>query len=163
MFTRPTVELRQELLELNGVGPETADSILLYGGNHPVFVVDAYTRRILDRHRIFPLDAPYDDIRRLFESALGTPGFVGECESELHVATSQEPRRTPKGTSHSPSKVSSASRTATAQVFNEMHGLIVGVGKNYCLKSSPLCENCPLEPLLPRSGPRRQPARRKRW
>jgi endonuclease III related protein len=52
MFARPTAELRDELLALNGVGPETADSILLYAGNHPVFVVDAYTRRILERHGI---------------------------------------------------------------------------------------------------------------
>ena len=41
---------REKLLSLNGVGPETADSILLYAGNHPVFVVDAYTRRIVERH-----------------------------------------------------------------------------------------------------------------
>src|SRR5581483_8065734 len=52
MFSQPTEKLRKELLALNGVGPETADSILLYAGNHPVFVVDAYTRRILDRHAI---------------------------------------------------------------------------------------------------------------
>ena len=52
MFAQPTAELRDELLALNGVGPETADSILLYAGNHPVFVVDAYTRRILERHQI---------------------------------------------------------------------------------------------------------------
>jgi endonuclease-3 related protein len=50
MFARPTEELRAELLALNGVGPETADSILLYAGGHPVFVVDAYTRRIFARH-----------------------------------------------------------------------------------------------------------------
>ena len=50
MFARPTGELREELLSLNGIGFETADSILLYAGNHPVFVVDAYTRRILTRH-----------------------------------------------------------------------------------------------------------------
>ena len=47
MFAQPTSTVRAELLALSGVGPETADSILLYGGNHPVFVVDAYTRRIL--------------------------------------------------------------------------------------------------------------------
>src|SRR3954468_5662567 len=47
MFARPTTELREELLKLNGIGPETADSILLYAGQHEVFVVDAYTRRIL--------------------------------------------------------------------------------------------------------------------
>src|SRR5438270_104044 len=52
MFSQPTDKLRAELLELNGVGPETADSILLYAGNHPVFVVDAYTRRVLERHGI---------------------------------------------------------------------------------------------------------------
>jgi len=45
LFSQPTPKLRQELLSLNGVGPETADSILLYAGNYPVFVVDAYTRR----------------------------------------------------------------------------------------------------------------------
>src|SRR6202021_802035 len=52
LFAQPTDKLREELLSLNGIGPETADSILLYAGNHPVFVVDAYTRRILDRHKI---------------------------------------------------------------------------------------------------------------
>jgi endonuclease III related protein len=70
MFARPTAELRDELLALNGVGPETADSILLYAGNHPVFVVDAYTRRILERHRIISSAADYEEIRLLFESAL---------------------------------------------------------------------------------------------
>ena len=68
MLARPTDELRAELLELDGVGPETADSILLYAGGHAVFVVDTYTRRVLDRHRILPLNAPpavgsYDEIR----------------------------------------------------------------------------------------------------
>ena len=52
MFAEPTAKLRAELLELKGIGPETADSILLYAGNHPVFVVDAYTRRMLLRHGI---------------------------------------------------------------------------------------------------------------
>src|ERR1700741_4078365 len=54
MLAQSTEKLRAELLELNGVGPETADSILLCAGNHPVFVVDAYTRRVLDRHAILP-------------------------------------------------------------------------------------------------------------
>ena len=67
MFARPTVELRDKLLALNGIGPETADSILLYAGNHPVFVVDAYTWRILERHKIVSSAAGYDEIRQLFE------------------------------------------------------------------------------------------------
>jgi endonuclease-3 related protein len=158
MFARPTAELREELLALNGIGPETADSILLYGGNHPVFVVDAYTRRILDRHRILPPKAPYDDIRNLFEAALGTPEFVSQCESEVHApATDHRPPATPEGASHPPSRISTVPRSATAQVFNEMHGLIVGVGKNFCLKSKALCDQCPLREFLPVRGPRLTP------
>src|SRR6202521_6214533 len=72
LFSQPTPKLRQELLSLNGVGPETADSILLYAGNHPVFVVDAYTRRILDRHGILPETVAYEEIRELFEAALAS-------------------------------------------------------------------------------------------
>src|SRR6202140_147896 len=71
MFAQPTSKLRDELLALNGVGPETADSILLYAGNHPVFVVDAYTRRILERHQIVSRAVSYDHIRHLFEKAFG--------------------------------------------------------------------------------------------
>jgi endonuclease III len=55
----------------------------------------------------------------------------------------------PRGCSHRPSRISTAERTALAQVFNEMHGLIVGVGKTYCLKSQPRCELCPLQKFLP--------------
>ncbi len=70
MFRTTTERLRQELLSVNGIGRETADSILLYAGNHPVFVVDAYTRRILERHQLIGTKASYEEIRRLFESNL---------------------------------------------------------------------------------------------
>jgi endonuclease III related protein len=70
MFAQPTTSLREQLLALNGVGPETADAILLYAGQHPVFVVDAYTRRILERHSIMPVSSRYDEIRELFQQAL---------------------------------------------------------------------------------------------
>ncbi|MBI3665266.1 MAG: endonuclease III domain-containing protein [Acidobacteria bacterium] len=65
MFAVETGQLRRELLSIHGVGPETADSILLYAGGHPVFVVDAYTRRILQRHALIPPSASYLDIQRL--------------------------------------------------------------------------------------------------
>jgi endonuclease-3 related protein len=163
MFARPTAELREELLALNGIGPETADSILLYAGNHPVFVVDAYTRRILERHRILPPNAPYDTIRNLFEGALGTPEFVAQCEGDPHLpATDHQPLATPEGPCHPPSRMSTVRRTATAQAFNEMHGLIVGVGKNFCLKSKALCDQCPLRLFLPVRGPRLTPQARAR-
>ena len=70
MFAQPTNLLREQLLSLAGVGPETADSILLYAGQHPIFVVDAYTRRLATRHQIAPEEATYEELRTLFENAL---------------------------------------------------------------------------------------------
>jgi endonuclease-3 related protein len=70
MFRLDTAALRRELLELPGIGEETADSILLYGGGHPVFVVDAYTRRILERHGLADGRGSYQDIQRLFHRAI---------------------------------------------------------------------------------------------
>jgi len=58
--------LREELLQIKGIGPETCDSILLYGLRKPIFVVDAYTRRILSRHGIISERASYDEIQKLF-------------------------------------------------------------------------------------------------
>jgi endonuclease-3 related protein len=59
-------ELRKQLLSVNGIGQETADSILLYALDKPVFVVDAYTKRILLRHRLIKEDADYGTIQNLF-------------------------------------------------------------------------------------------------
>jgi endonuclease III related protein len=142
MFSEPTIKLRDELLSLNGVGPETADSILLYAGNHPVFVVDAYTRRILDRHGIVPAKSDYEEIRDLFQNALAPV-----VQEQRVVTTALESGF--RGASHPPSAMSTAKRTALVQVYNEMHGLIVGVGKNHCGKSQPDCDRCPLHPFLP--------------
>jgi endonuclease III related protein len=143
MFSRPTAEVRAELLALNGVGPETADSILLYAGNHPVFVVDAYTRRIFERHRIISNAATYEEIRELCEKALAAAGEEPPASEMLQT------RVQPLGSCHRPSRMSTAPRSTLVEVFNEMHGLIVGVGKTYCLKSQPKCEQCPLQKFLP--------------
>jgi endonuclease III related protein len=70
MFRTPTTVLREKLLSVHGIGPETADSILLYAGKHPVFVVDAYTRRLLERHELATPAQSYEEIRRLFERSL---------------------------------------------------------------------------------------------
>jgi len=61
-----TDQMRQLLLSVNGIGPETADSILLYALRKPVFVVDAYTKRILLRHRLIKEAAGYEDIQKFF-------------------------------------------------------------------------------------------------
>ncbi len=113
MFQTPTNELREKLLSVHGIGPETADSILLYAGNHPVFVVDAYTHRIFGRHGITGVKPDYENVRALFEASL--------------------PRQ--------------------PELFNEFHALIVNTGKNWCRKSSPRCEECPLRGLLPENSP----------
>lgn len=59
-------DLRKRLLNIDGIGPETADSILLYALNKPVFVVDAYTKRVLVRHGIINSNANYEEIQSLF-------------------------------------------------------------------------------------------------
>jgi endonuclease-3 related protein len=104
MFKKPTLELREKLLGVWGLGPETADSILLYAGEQPVFVVDAYTQRMFERHGWIGEKAKYEDVRWMVERQF--PGDV---------------RR-----------------------FNELHALIVSVGKNFCRRQEPKCGECPL-------------------
>jgi endonuclease III related protein len=70
MFVADAAALRRELLAVHGVGPETADSILLYAGNKPVFVIDAYTRRIFSRLGLAPAKDTYDSYQALFTNNL---------------------------------------------------------------------------------------------
>jgi endonuclease-3 related protein len=86
-FDRNIYNIREELLSLNGIGPETADSILLYAGNLPIFVVDAYTKRLCER---LPLDTniSYNEIQNYFETELSN-NYVKEelvkIYNELHA------------------------------------------------------------------------------
>ncbi len=104
-----TGELRKRLLAVKGIGPETADSILLYALDRPVFVVDAYTARICNQHGLVPEDVEYDELQDLFVS-------------------------------HLPERV---------EHYNEYHALLVRVGKEWCRKRGPRCDECPLRPFLP--------------
>jgi endonuclease-3 related protein len=70
LFAEDLWVLRKKLLLVHGIGEETADSILLYAGGKPVFVVDAYTRRIMQRHHIISDKARYEDIQTLFMNGL---------------------------------------------------------------------------------------------
>lgn len=70
MTKDPLRTLRKKVLSVNGIGPETADSILLYALGKPVFVVDAYTRRIFYRHSLIPRDSEYHLIQDLFMTTL---------------------------------------------------------------------------------------------
>lgn len=102
LASTPTATLRPRLLALPGIGPETADAILLYALNHPVPVADEYLRRIVERHELAP--------------APPVPGLRGyESLSALtRQAFSVDPA------SH------------RAPLFNEFHALIVAVGKSHC-------------------------------
>jgi len=70
MLRIPSATLREQLLGVHGIGPETADSILLYAGRQPVFVADAYARRILERHHLTDPKMSYEDTRQFFERNL---------------------------------------------------------------------------------------------
>jgi endonuclease-3 related protein len=73
LFAGPTPEVRARLLAIHGVGPETADSMLLYAGGHHSFVVDAYTRRIFRRHGWCAGDVDYHDLQTRLASTLDGP------------------------------------------------------------------------------------------
>jgi endonuclease-3 related protein len=73
LFVGDTPAVRTRLLAIKGIGPETADSMLLYAGGHLSFVVDAYTRRIFSRHGWCAADASYDDLQHLCTASLNQP------------------------------------------------------------------------------------------
>jgi endonuclease-3 related protein len=70
LFVGDTAAVRERLLAINGIGPETADSMLLYAGGHHRFVIDAYTKRIFARHNWSDTDADYAGLQKLCERAL---------------------------------------------------------------------------------------------
>lgn len=80
----PLDPLRRELLAVPGLGPETADAILLYAADRPVFVADAYTRRVLVRHRLLRRDADYEETRAFLEAHLPSdPALFNEFHALL--------------------------------------------------------------------------------
>jgi endonuclease-3 related protein len=80
----PLNELRQDLLSIHGVGPETADSIMLYAGGRATFVVDTYTKRIGSRLGWYPAKSPYDDVKNFWIQRLPESVRVyNECHALL--------------------------------------------------------------------------------
>ncbi len=108
LFDEEFDRARSRLLQVNGIGEETADSILLYAAEQPIFVVDAYTYRVFSRHNLLEEECSYTDIQEAFMASL-------------------------------PREIS---------LFNEYHALIVRVAKEYCKKTNPCCQKCPLEKYL---------------
>lgn len=86
----PTGDLRRRLLALKGVGPETADAVVLYAAGRPVYVADAYSRRFAERRGLTPPGSSYNDVKNLFESAFEADAdSLGECHA-LVVRLSKE-------------------------------------------------------------------------
>ena len=110
--------MREELLRVPGIGPETADSILLYALQKPFFVIDAYTKRIFARHRI-----------RFSHSVISPNRLLALSYSEWQAIF----------TRYFPQSIS---------LYNDFHAQIVHLGKTYCKASTPLCSSCPLGKYL---------------
>jgi endonuclease-3 related protein len=90
LLDEETVSLRQDLLSVNGIGPETADSILLYAAHRPIFVVDTYTHRIMTRHGIVNEQTDYYELQAVFMDHLpDDPSLFSEFHA-LIVKTGKE-------------------------------------------------------------------------
>src|SRR5258706_10874904 len=90
--------LRREMLGVPGLGPETVDAILLYAAGRPVFVADAYARRVLERHGVLPRDAEYERARGLIEAHLPSdPALFNEFHALLVAVGKVTTARSPAG------------------------------------------------------------------
>ncbi len=97
MRSEPTDRLREALLGVHGIGKETADTILCYGLGHPVFVVDAYTKRVLLRHGLIDEGATYDQMQALFQRHLPTDLTVyRQCHAHIVRLGATRCRRVPR-------------------------------------------------------------------
>lgn len=85
LHKRDTPTLRKALLGVNGIGPETADDILLYAFERPVFVIDAYTRRLFSRLQLVTGEESYEELRHYFEQGLGRSAGKVALFNEYHA------------------------------------------------------------------------------
>ncbi len=90
LFSEETFNLREFLLSIKGIGPETADSIILYAADRPLFVIDAYTYRILNRHGMVDVSMTYDELQRIFMDNLPEDSQLYNEFHALIVRTGKE-------------------------------------------------------------------------
>ncbi len=94
MMKEALTDIRGQLLSVSGIGPETADSIILYALGKPVFVIDAYTKRVLSRHNILDYGKGYDAFQQLFHGALPEDAGLFNEYHALFVRLAKEHCRT---------------------------------------------------------------------
>ena len=125
LFAGEISVVRERLLAIHGIGPETADSMLLYAGGHRCFVTDAYTKRIFQRH-----GWKENSGKRKAESGKNNAASYDElkelCESALNQKTG----------------------VALLDYWQDYHAQLVMVGKHFCRTRAPRCDECPLKPVL---------------
>ena len=129
LFSGPTSSVRERLLAIHGIGPETADSMLLYAGGHMSFVVDAYTKRIFNRHGWGGRRSPRIEVPG---SKTNTRAEYEGLKSLCETALSQGPVN------------------KRLDYWQDYHAQLVMVGKDFCRPREARCELCPLRPLLPK-------------
>lgn len=96
LFDKPIEQLRQELLSIKGIGPETADSIILYSSRKPIFVIDAYTKRIFSRIGVCEETCRYDELQSKFHQNLEKDEkLFNEYHALLVELAKQNCRKTP--------------------------------------------------------------------
>jgi len=128
LFAGEASLVRERLLAIHGIGPETADSLLLYVGGHHSFVIDAYTKRIFARHGWTEKSG-----RRKVESGKNNEASYDDLKQICELALNQK------------------TGAARLDYWQDYHAQLVMVGKHFCRKRTPRCDNCPLKPLLPQT------------
>ena len=136
LFAGNTAVVRARLLAIKGIGPETADSMLLYAGGHLSFVVDAYTKRIFQRHG-WSCGSPQSAGRSPQRG--GASGSSGPAEEFSYDALKALCETT---LAHLP-------KLRRLDYWQDYHAQLVMVGKHCCRPREPRCASCPLQPLLP--------------
>lgn len=125
-FTGTTLAVRERLLRIKGVGPETADSMLLYAGDHHSFVIDAYTKRIFQRHNWW----------RSHRKNTGKGNHSEEYQSLKALC-----------------ETALTEKDDRLDHWQDYHAQLVMAGKDYCRPNKTRCDLCPLKSLLPKDGP----------
>jgi len=130
LFAGETASVRERLLAIHGIGPETADSLLLYAGGHHSFVIDAYTKRIFERHKWHADKSKGLNRNARTHDPLGYESEKSLCESALNQKRG----------------------AARLDYWQDYHAQLVMVGKYFCRPREARCEKCPLRSLLPKGS-----------
>lgn len=137
LFGGSTTEVRQRLLAIDGIGPETADSMLLYAGHHPSFVIDAYTKRIFTRHgwwKPVKNQSSRFKVQGSESKPVAKTNSRGEYDSLKTLCEAS--------LNHIPAHL-------RLDYWQDYHAQLVMIGKDYCRPREPRCVTCPLKSLLP--------------